>query len=64
MPDEDQATDLRYRVKSESEAHERVVPESLLTSGVVAQREYALARSRILNRIIDRIPKEKDQVTD
>jgi hypothetical protein len=41
-----------------------IVPESLLTSGVVAEGEYTLARSRILNRIIDRIPKEKDQVTD
>jgi hypothetical protein len=64
MPDEDQATDLRYRIKSESEAHERNVPESMLTSGVVAEGEYALARRRILNHIIDLVSKEKDPVTD
>jgi hypothetical protein len=60
MPDEDGATDLRYRIKSESEAHERVVPESLLTSGVVAEAEYALARGRILNCIVDQVLKGKD----
>jgi hypothetical protein len=64
MPKEDQATDLRYRIKSESEAHERNVSESMLTSGVIAEGEYALARRRILNHIIDLVSKEKDQVTD
>jgi hypothetical protein len=36
----------------------------MLTSGVVAEGEYPLARGRILNHIIDLVPKEKDQVTD
>jgi hypothetical protein len=63
MPDEDGAPDLRYRIKSESEAHERNVPEGMLTSGVVAEAEYALARKRILS-IVDQVPKRKDQVAN
>jgi hypothetical protein len=64
MPDEDGATDLRYRIKSESEAHERNVPETMLTSGVVAESEYALARRRVLNCILSHVPKGKDEVTN
>jgi hypothetical protein len=41
MPKEDQATDLTYRIKSETEAHERNVPESQLRSDVSAKSEYA-----------------------
>ena len=32
MPKEDQASDLTYRIKSETEAYERNVPESQLRS--------------------------------
>jgi hypothetical protein len=63
MPDEDGAFDLRYRIKSESEAHERNVPECLLTSGVVAKAEYVLARRRLLS-IAGQVPRRKDQVAD
>jgi hypothetical protein len=37
MPKEDQATDLTYRIKSETEVYERNVPESQLTSDVGAE---------------------------
>ena len=46
MPNEDQATDLRYRIKSKTEAHERVVSESLLRSDVLAESEYAATKPR------------------
>jgi hypothetical protein len=36
MPKED-ATELKYRIKSETEAHERNVPESQLRSDVGAE---------------------------
>jgi len=44
MPNEDQATDLRYCIKSETEAHERVVPESTLSSDVLSESEYAATK--------------------
>ena len=47
MPNEDQATDLRYRIKSKTEAHERVVSENLLRSDVLAESEYAATKSRL-----------------
>ena len=59
MPDEDGATDLRYRIKSESDAHERVVPESLLTSGVVAEAEYALHAGASLIALWTKSPRER-----
>jgi hypothetical protein len=46
MPSEDLATDLRYRIKSEAEAHERVVSESTLSSEVLAESEYAATKPR------------------
>jgi hypothetical protein len=36
MPKED-ATESKYRIKSETEAHERIVPESQLRSDVGAE---------------------------
>ena len=38
MPEED-ATELKYRIKSETEAYERNVPESQLSSDVGAGNE-------------------------
>ena len=40
MLKEDQATDLTFRIKSETEVCERNVPESQLTSHVGAEGEY------------------------
>jgi hypothetical protein len=39
MPEEQQATELKYRIKSETEAYERIVPESQLRSVVGAESE-------------------------
>jgi hypothetical protein len=47
MPKEDQATDLRYRIKSETDAYERNVPESQLTSDIGAEGEYATTERRL-----------------
>jgi hypothetical protein len=41
MPNEDQATDFRYLIKSEAEAYERIAPEAMLGSEVGAESEYA-----------------------
>jgi len=38
MPEEE-ATELKYRIKSETEAYERIVPESQLRSDVGAGSE-------------------------
>lgn len=38
MPEEE-ATELKYRIKSETEAYERIVPESQLRSDVGAASE-------------------------
>ena len=46
MPNADQATDLRYCIKSEAEAHERVVPEGMLSPDVLADSEYPTAQPR------------------
>mgnify|MGYP001214897516 CR=1 FL=1 len=39
MPEEQQATELKYRIKSETEVYERNVPESQLSSDVGAASE-------------------------
>ena len=46
MPQEEQAFDLKYLIKSEAEAYERNVLECQLSSDVGAEREYATAKSR------------------
>ena len=46
MPNEDQATDLRYCIKSGAEAYERVVPEGMLSPHVLADSEYPTAKPR------------------
>jgi len=38
MPEEQQATELKYRIKSETEVYERNVPESQLSSDVGRKR--------------------------
>jgi hypothetical protein len=47
MPNEDQATDFRYLIKSEAEAYERIVSEGLLGSEVGAVNEYATTKRRL-----------------
>ena len=46
MPEEEQATDLRYRIKSEMEVYERNVLECQLSSDVSAESEYATIKPR------------------
>ena len=46
MPTEEQATDLKYRIKSESEAYERNVLECQLSSDVGAESDYVAAKPR------------------
>mgnify|MGYP001346066413 CR=1 FL=1 len=41
MPKEEQATDLKYRIKSEAEIYERNVLECQLNADVGAESEYA-----------------------
>ena len=48
MPAEEQATDLKYRIKSETEPYERNVPESQLSADVGPESEYATAKRRLL----------------
>jgi hypothetical protein len=47
MPNEDQATDFRYLIKSEAEVYERIVSEGLLGSEVGAENEYATTMRRL-----------------
>jgi hypothetical protein len=47
MPMEEQAFDLRYRIKSEAEIYERNVLECQLSSDVGAESEYATTRPRL-----------------
>ena len=47
MPKKDQASDLRYRIKSEAEGYERNVPESQLNSEVDAEGDYAKTKPRL-----------------
>jgi hypothetical protein len=44
MPNEEQAFDLKYRIKSEAEAYERSVLECQLSSDVGAESEYAATK--------------------
>ena len=46
MPQEEQAFDLKYLIKSEAEAYERNVLECQLSSDVGAEREYATTKPR------------------
>jgi hypothetical protein len=46
MPEEEQAFDLRYRIKSEAEAYERNVLECQLSSSVRSESEYATTKPR------------------
>ena len=43
MPVEEQAADLKYRIKSETEARDRVVLECHLSSDVAHESEYPLS---------------------
>jgi hypothetical protein len=47
MPAEEQAIDLRYRIKSEAEAYERNVLECQLSADVGAESEYAAVKPRL-----------------
>ena len=47
MPKEEQAVDLRYRIKSEAEVYERNVLECHLSSDVSAESEYATIKPRL-----------------
>jgi hypothetical protein len=47
MPTEEQAVDLRYRIKSEAEVYERNVLECHLTSDVNDESEYAAIKPRV-----------------
>ena len=47
MPAEEHATDLKYRIKSESEPYERNVPESQLSSDVGMETDYATTNRRL-----------------
>jgi hypothetical protein len=44
MPKEEQAFDLRYRIKSEAEAYERNVLECELSADVAAASAYAASK--------------------
>jgi hypothetical protein len=46
MPREEQAIDLKYRIKSETEAYERNVLECQLSSDVRPEGEYAVTKHR------------------
>jgi hypothetical protein len=46
MPREEQAFDLKYRIKSENEAYERNVLECQLSSDVHPRSEYAATKPR------------------
>ena len=45
MPLEEQAFDLRYRIKSDTEAYERNVLECQLSPDVAAESDYATVKS-------------------
>jgi hypothetical protein len=46
MPKEEQAADLRYRIKSDAEAYERNVLECQLSADIDAESEYAATKPR------------------
>ena len=47
MPREDRAFDLKYCIKSETEAYERNVLECQLSSDVRSELEYATTKPRV-----------------
>src|SRR5437764_6183536 len=47
MPKEEQAVDLKYRIKSDAEAYERNVLECHLSPDVSDESEYATAKPRL-----------------
>ena len=47
MPQEEQAADLKYRIKSDAEAYERNVLECHLSSDVSDESEYATIKLRL-----------------
>jgi hypothetical protein len=47
MPREEQAADLKYRIKSEAEPNERNVLECQLSSDVRAASEYSIFKRRL-----------------
>ena len=47
MPQEEQAADLKYRIKSDAEAYERNVLECHLSPGVSDESEYATINPRL-----------------
>jgi len=47
MPTEEQAADLKYRIKSEAEAYERNVLECQLSADVGAESDYAMFNRRL-----------------
>ncbi len=47
MPKEEQAADLRYRIKSEGEAYERNVLECQLSADVGAESDYVTVKPRL-----------------
>ncbi len=46
MPKEEQAVDLKYRIKSEAEVYERNVLECQLSADVNAESEYVTTKPR------------------
>jgi len=46
MPEEEQAFDLKYLIKSEAEAYERNVLECQLSSNVRADSDYTMTKPR------------------
>jgi hypothetical protein len=47
MPEEEQAADLKYLIKSEAEPYERNVLECHLSSDVRAASEYSIFKRRV-----------------
>ena len=47
MPEEQQAFDLKYRIKSEAESYERNVLECQLSPDVRGENEYATTKPRV-----------------
>ena len=49
MPKEEQAADLKYLIKSETEIYDRNVLECHLSSEIGAESDYAIFKPRLLN---------------
>jgi hypothetical protein len=50
MPKEEQALDLRYRIKSDTESYDRNVLESQLSADVGAESEYVTVKAALPRR--------------